>query len=189
MKKVLYLAFVAMVVLFASCKEEHTTPINAIAKACFAPGGNNSYWEYHDGRSVTERDFTVTLTDYEEYQNSCDERKVYSEAINYKLNGEACTVYSYSCTQDGTAHIQVAIPHSEALYLECDADGNYNCKAHDVFPTYDVNNITYENVHYFEVELGSDIYHYYFAEGYGLIYMYDDQQKVQLKANARPVIR
>lgn len=188
----MYLAFVAMVVLFASCKEEHTTPINAIAKACFAPGGNNSVWEYHDARSTDERDFEVSISDYEEYQNACDERKVYSQAINYKLGGDPCTVYSYSCTEDGTARIQVAIPHSQALYLECNANGEFSgegLQKHEVLDVYNINNVDYEKVHHFDVELGTDMYHYYFAEGYGLIYMYDDQQKVQLKANVRPVIR
>lgn len=190
MKKVMFLAVMALVVLFSGCKEEHTTPINAIAKACFAPGGNNSVWEYFDGRATgNDRNFTVSISDYEEYQNSCDERKVYSESIKYKLGGEDCTVYSNSCTIDGTAVIKVAVPHSEALYLTCDENGNFDCKNYEMLSHYDVNGVTYDNVHHFDVELGTDIYHYYYAEGYGLVYMYDDQQKVQLKATVKPTIR
>lgn len=181
MKKLSYLFLTILAVVCVSCKEEHTTRMNEIAKNCFAPGGNNSYWEYHDARSTTERDFTVTETDFDTSKTACDEKKVYSEYISYKLGGSACSVYSNSCTEEGTAVIQVAVPHSEALYLTCDAKGEFNCDTTDYFASYNVNNVEYKKVHYFGVKLGTDYYHYYYAEGIGLIYVYDEQQKIAMK--------
>lgn len=182
MKKLSYLFLAVLAVMCVSCKEEHTTPINEVAKNCFAPGGNNSYWEYHDARAATaDRDFTVTETNYDATQNTCDEKKTFSEYISYKLGGSDCKVFSNSCTEDGTAAVQVAVPHSEALYLTCDAKGNFDCAETDYYPSYSVNNVDYQKVHYFKVNLGSDTYHYYYAEGVGLIYVYDEQQKIAMK--------
>jgi len=183
MKKVLFLALVAIAVVFSSCKEDVYTQINPIAKACFAPGGNNTYYEYFDGRATNpdDRNFTVTVSSYGENPFACDQKKTYRSSISYKLGDKDCMVSSNSCTENNTAYVEIAIPHSEVLYLECDAAGNFNCQKHDYLPTYEVNGVTYEKVHYFEVVRGSDLYHYYFAENVGLIYMNDDQQKVQLK--------
>lgn len=186
MKKVLFLALVAVAVVFSSCKEDVYTQINPIAKACFAPGGNNTYYEYHDGRATgNDQNITVTISGYADTPYACDQKKTYRSAISYQLDGQSCLVQSNSCTADNTASIQIAIPHSEVLYLECDAEGNFvgnqNCITADYMESYNVNGVPYSKVHYFEVTRGTDLYHYYFAENVGLIYMYDDQQKVQLK--------
>lgn len=183
MKKVLVLALVALTVCLTACKEAHVTPINQIAKLCFAPGGNDSKWDYTDLRTTNadERNFSVKVTDYQAYENACDEKKVTSEAISYKLGGEGCTVYSNSCTEDNTAYVKVAIPHNDPLVLTCDANGKFNCKEYEFLDSYPMLGKTYNKVHHFTVELASDVVEYYFAEGVGLIYAFDLQGKVCIK--------
>ena len=70
MKKLLVLALVAIALCFSACKEPHVTPINPLAKALFAPGGNDSKWDYTDLRATNpdERVFSVTVSDYEAYE-------------------------------------------------------------------------------------------------------------------------
>ncbi len=186
MKKLLYLVIVAAAVMFASCKEEVVTQINPIAKAYFAPGVNDSYWEYMDLRATSAdlRNFSVTVSDYEEYRNSCEEKKVYQEAISYKLGGGDCIVYSNSCTKDSTAYIKVAVPHSEPLYIEMDEQGNVDaktCQKFEYLEDWNGFGTNFKDVLYLEVKRATDIYHYYYAKGIGLVYMYDDNQKVCLK--------
>ena len=182
MKKVFVLALLAMTVCLTGCKEAHVTPINQIAKLCFAPGGNDSKWDYMDLRaSGDDREFSVSVSDYQEYENACEEKKVTSEAISYKLGGAQCTVYSNSCAEDNTAYVKVAIPHNDPLCLTCDANGNFNCKAYEFLENYNVLDKNYAKVHHFTVELASNVIDYYFAEGVGLIYAQDIQGKVCLK--------
>lgn len=183
MKKVLFLALVAMAFCFSACKEPHVTPVNPVVKLLFAPGGNDSKWDYVDLRAQTaeDRNFSVTVSDYQSYEIACEEKKVSKEAISYKLGGQDCNIYSNSCTMDSTAYIKVAIPHNDPLVLTCDAKGNYNCKAYEYLNSYEVSGKTYQKVHHFTVTLASADVEYYFAEGVGLIYAQDNQGKVCLK--------
>lgn len=182
MKKVFYLAVLALVVLCSACKEEYTTPINPLAISLFAPGGNDTYYEYADARSNEEPNFTVKVTDYSEYTNTCSERKVYSQAITYKLGGDNCTVYSNSCTEDNTAYIKVNVPHVGTISLTMDAEGKcQEWSNYEVLASYDVNGVSYPKVHKFDYEIGTDVYHFFYAENVGLIWVYDKQQKVSMK--------
>ena len=189
MKKVLVLAFIAIAFCFSACKEAHVTPINPLAKALFAPGGNDSKWDYTDLRATNpdDRVFSVSVSDYEAYENDCEEKKVTSEAISYKLGGQQCTVYSNSCIEDNTAYIKVAIPHADPLVLKCDANGNFDCKAYEYLETYDLLGITYNKVHHFTVELASAEVEYWFAENIGLVYAQDNQGKVCLKLTGHTI--
>ncbi len=182
MKKVFYLAVVALVVLCTGCKEEYTTPINPLAISLFAPAGNGSTFEYADARSNSEPTFTVTVSDFSDYTNTCSERKVYSQAITYKLGGETCTVYSPSCIEDNLAYIKVNVPHVGVIEINMDAEGkSTNWTNYEKLNSYDVNGVSYPDVHKFDYEIGTDVYHFFYAENIGLIWVYDNQQKVSMK--------
>jgi len=182
MKKVFYLAVLALVVLCTGCKEEYTTPINPLALSIFAPGGDGTTYEYADARSTSEPNFTVAVSDFNEYTNTCNERKVYSQAITYKLGGESCTVYSTSCTEDNTAYVKVAVPHVGTISLDMDSEGKTDdWSNYEKLSSFDVNGVTFNNVHRFDYEIGTDMYHFFYAENVGLIYVYDNQQKVSMK--------
>ena len=190
MRKIVFLAIAAVMIVGVSCKEDHTTPVNEIAKACFAPGGNDSYWEYFDGRAQgSDREFTVKVTNYEATQTACDDKHTFSEYISYKLGGKECRVFSNSCTEDGTAEIRFAIPHCDApITMKCDASGHFDCDSTAFLESYDVLGTVYDNVHYFGIKQGTNYYHCYFGEGVGLLYMNDNQQKVQLKLKACEIL-
>lgn len=182
MKKIIYVAVIAALVLCVSCKEERVTKINEIARLCFVPGGNGSYWEYIDRNNTTgELNFKVEVTDYNEYRNECDKKKEYSEQISYKLGGKDCLVASNSCTEDQTATIKMAVPHSENLVLTCDAKGNFDCDSTAKIESFSLSGQTYKNVHYFGVKSNTDYYHYYYAEGVGLVHLWDTEGKIFLK--------
>lgn len=189
MKKIVFFAAAAAMLLCVSCREDHTTPVNEIAKACFAPGGDGSFWEYFDARAQgDDRNFTVKVTDYEATQTPCEDKHAFSEYISYKLGGRECKVYSPSCTEDGTAQISFSIPHCDApIALTCDAAGHFDCDSTCFMESYDVLENTYQKVHYFGIRQGSDYYHCFFAEGVGLIYMNDMKQQVQLKLTSHEI--